>query len=72
MIASSAADSCEYNGHLVHVRASLIDNAWTYTVDIKTPEGNWLPPISDHDHVYDTSDAALAEGMSVGKHVAGG
>ncbi len=71
MTPSSTADSCEHNGHLVHVRAKSIGDAWTYTVDIKTPDGDWLPPITDHDHAYETSEIALAEGMSVGKRVAG-
>lgn len=65
-----SSDSCIHNGHSIHVRAISIGGAFGYVVDIRMPDGTPLPPIKDDDHVFDTPEIALAEGISVGKRVA--
>ena len=65
-----SADSCVHNDHSIHVRAISIGDAFGYVVNIRMPDGTDLPSITDHDHVYDTPEIAIAEGMSVGKRVA--
>ena len=70
MYPPSTADSCQHNGHLVQVRARSVGDAWIYTTDIQMPDGTWLPPVTDHDHTYETAESALAEGMAVGKKIA--
>lgn len=68
----STSEHENYKGHLIISRSRYLGpNAWTYVVDIQSPDGPWLPPISDHDHTFDTSEAAVAEGMRVGRSVVG-
>jgi len=57
-----------YKGHLIVVEAKhLAEDSWTYTVDIRLPDGNWLPTISDDDHTYEGATIALTSGLSDGK-----
>lgn len=72
MTAPSTSDNETYNGYLIVSRSRhLGPGAWAYTVEIKSPDGNWLPTITDHDNTWETSEAAVAEGMRTGRSVVG-
>lgn len=72
MIPPSTSDQETYKNHLIVSNArKLGPSEWVYTVEIQTPNGKWLPTIKDHDHTFDTSEAAVAEGMRTGRSVVG-
>ncbi|GAB3368344.1 hypothetical protein GCM10027431_13700 [Lysobacter rhizosphaerae] len=72
MIPPSTSDQENYNGYLIVSNSRYLGpHAWTYTVEIQTPNGKWLPTIKDHDNTFDTSEAAVAEGMRAGRSVVG-
>lgn len=72
MIPPSTSDNENYNGYLIISRSRYLGpNAWTYTVDIQAPDGKWLPPVADHDNTWDSSEAAVAEGMRTARSIVG-
>lgn len=72
MIPPSTSNSETYKGHLIVSNARRLGpSAWTYSVEVQTPDGSWLPTIRDHDNTWDTAEAAVAEGMRTGKSLVG-
>jgi hypothetical protein len=65
------SDQERYNKHLIISNARAFGDAWIYEVEIQHLEsGEWLPLVTDNDHVYETSEDAVRAGMDAGRGVA--